>query len=52
MHFKLLSDRDIKAMDALLESYGGANEISKQIESMRDYGKRKVSPRTEDSETC
>jgi hypothetical protein len=24
MHFKLLSDRDLKAMDALLESYGGA----------------------------
>jgi len=41
MHFKLLSDRDLKAMDALINSYGGAKEISKQIESMRDYETRK-----------
>jgi hypothetical protein len=41
MHFKLLSDNDLKAMDALLDSYGGAKEISKQIESMRDYETRK-----------
>ena len=41
MHFKLLSNRDLKAMDALLDSYGGAKEISKQIKSMRDYETRK-----------
>ena len=41
MHFKLLSDKDLKAMDALLESYGGAKEISQKIEAMRDYGNRK-----------
>jgi hypothetical protein len=41
MHFKLLSDKDLKAMDALINSYGGAKEISKQIESMRDYEARK-----------
>ncbi len=41
MHFKLLSPIDLKAMDALLESYGGAKEISKKIESMKDYQKRK-----------
>ena len=37
MHFELLSDRDLRAMDALLDSYGGAKEISEKIESMRDY---------------
>ncbi len=41
MHFKLLGDKDLKAMDALLESYGGAKEISRKIESMRDYENRK-----------
>ncbi|MFQ6069269.1 MAG: hypothetical protein ACE5LC_01950 [Candidatus Aminicenantales bacterium] len=41
MHFKLLSKNDLKAMDALLDSYGGAKEISKQIEKMRDYQTRK-----------
>ncbi|MFQ6108009.1 MAG: hypothetical protein ACE5L7_00455 [Candidatus Aminicenantales bacterium] len=41
MHFKLLSDRDMKAMDALIDSYGGAEEISQRIESMRDYETRK-----------
>ncbi len=41
MHFKLLSRRDLKAMDALIDSYGGAKEISKQIESQRDYKTRK-----------
>ena len=41
MHFKLLSDRDLKAMDALLDSYGGPKEISEKIESMRDYDTRK-----------
>lgn len=41
MHFKLLSDKDLKAMDALLDSYGGAQEISKRIESMKNYDIRK-----------
>lgn len=41
MHFKLLSDKDLKAMDALLDSYGGAKEISEKIDSMRDYETRK-----------
>jgi hypothetical protein len=41
MQFKLLSERDLKAMDALIDSYGGAKEISKKIESVRDYETRK-----------
>ncbi len=41
MNFKLLSDKDLKAMDALIDSYGGAKEISKKIESMKDYETRK-----------
>jgi hypothetical protein len=41
MHFNLLSDKDLKAMDALLDSYGGAREISEKIESMRGYETRK-----------
>jgi len=30
MHFKFLSNRDLKAMDALLDSYGGAKAISEK----------------------
>jgi len=41
MRYKLLSEKDLRAMDALLESYGGTKEISKQIESMMDYSARK-----------
>jgi len=41
MHFKLLSNKDLKAMDALIDSYGGAKEISKKIESMGNYEARK-----------
>jgi hypothetical protein len=41
MHFKLLNDKDLKAIDVLLDSYGGSQEISKKIESMRDYTTRK-----------
>lgn len=41
MHFKLLTDKDLKAMDDLIDSYGGAKEISRKIEEMRDYGGRK-----------
>ncbi len=42
MHFKLLSNRDLKAMDALLKSYGGAKEISQKISLMREYKTRKM----------
>ena len=41
MHFNLLNDKDLKAIDALLDSYGGSKEISKKIESMRNYETRK-----------
>ena len=41
MHFKLLSQKDTKAMDALIESYGGAKEITRKIDKMRDYETRK-----------
>jgi hypothetical protein len=41
MHFDLLSDKDIKAMEALIDSYGGAKEISRAIEEKRDYSTRK-----------
>ena len=41
MHFKLLSNKDLKAMDALIDSYGGREAISRKIESMRDYQTRK-----------
>ncbi len=41
MKFKLLSDNDIKALDALKESHGGAKEIAETIEKMRDLETRK-----------
>jgi len=41
MHFKLLSQKDTKAMDALIESYGGAKEITRKIDKVRDYETRK-----------
>ncbi len=41
MYFNLLSDRDLKAIDALVDSYGGAEEIGRQITARRDYGTRK-----------
>jgi len=41
VHFKFLSDKDLRAMDALLDSYGGAKEISRQIEAKRNYESRK-----------
>ncbi len=41
LHYDLLSDKDKKQMDALKEAYGGAQEISKTIEKMRDYEERK-----------
>ena len=41
MHFDLLSERDRKAIDALIDSYGGPKEICRRIESMREYKNRK-----------
>ena len=41
MHFKFLSEADTKAMDALMDSYGGARNISEQIDAARDFEKRK-----------
>ncbi len=41
MHYKLLSDADMKAMDALKEFHGGAKEISETIRKMRDFETRK-----------
>jgi len=41
MHFKLLSKDDLKAMDALKAYHGGATEIMKTLNHMRDYQARK-----------
>ena len=41
MHFQLLSNKDIKAIDALRESHGGAAAIGKKIRDMRVYETRK-----------
>ncbi len=41
MNFKLLSDEDQKAIDALKEYHGGASEIMKTMNNMRNYGSRK-----------
>lgn len=41
MRFSLLSDRDKEAIDALKRAHGGAEQISRTIESMRDFQKRK-----------
>ncbi|MBN2200314.1 MAG: hypothetical protein JW747_10765, partial [Candidatus Aminicenantes bacterium] len=41
MHFKLLSPKDLKAIEALRDSYGGGREIAQRIESQRNYEVRK-----------
>ncbi|HDT13766.1 MAG TPA: hypothetical protein ENO03_05340 [Candidatus Aminicenantes bacterium] len=41
MHFDLLSSRDLKAIDALRDAYGGGKEISARIEALRGYDARK-----------
>ena len=41
MYYPLLSDSDKKVMDALKQYHGGAQEISRTIEMMRDYETRK-----------
>ena len=44
MRFKLLSDGDMKAIDALKEHHGGAKRISEAIEAMREMETRKRIP--------
>ena len=41
MEFKLLSDSDMKVMDALKEYHGGAKEIINTIKKMHDFETRK-----------
>ncbi|MFH2049609.1 MAG: hypothetical protein ABIJ12_09195, partial [bacterium] len=41
MHFKLLSDKDLKAIDNLIEAYGGAKAINDKIIAMQNYETRK-----------
>lgn len=41
MHFKLLSDQDMTAVDNLKKHHGGAQEISKTIDTMREFETRK-----------
>lgn len=41
MEFKLLSNADMKVMDALKEYHGGANEIIETVKKMRDFETRK-----------
>ncbi|MFH2057088.1 MAG: hypothetical protein ABIJ61_14105 [bacterium] len=41
MHFKLLSNRDLKAIDALVESHGGGKAIDAKVTEMCGYEKRK-----------
>ncbi len=41
MHFSLLSPKDMKAVDALRESYGGGAEISRKIKALGLYETRK-----------
>jgi hypothetical protein len=41
MHFKLLSNDDQKAIDALKQYHGGASEIMKTMNNMRKYEARK-----------
>ncbi len=41
MKYKLLSNTDLKAIDALIEHHGGANEINKAMMNMRNFETRK-----------
>jgi len=41
MHYDLLSKRDLKAIDALIDSYGGAKAVREKITAKREYGNRK-----------
>ncbi len=41
MHFDLLTEKDIKAIDKLVEAYGGGKAVGEQITGMRGYEMRK-----------
>lgn len=41
MHFNLLSDKDLKAIDNLIDAYGGAKAINDKIIAMQNYETRK-----------
>ena len=41
LHYDFFSQKELKQMDALKESYGGASEIMKTIDKMRIYDERK-----------
>lgn len=41
MHYDLLSKRDLKAIDALIDSYGGAKAVREKITAKREYANRK-----------
>ena len=58
MKYKLLSNSDLKAIDSLIEFYGGAEHINSTIVKMRDYETRKkilsdkgYGPMIDDAET-
>jgi hypothetical protein len=42
MHYPLLTDRDTKAIDALIDAYGGPRTICDEIKRMRGYETRKA----------
>ncbi len=42
MHFDLLSPKDTNAIEALIESYGGARAIGDQITTKRGFELRKL----------
>ncbi|MEN8152849.1 MAG: hypothetical protein ABFR75_02405 [Acidobacteriota bacterium] len=41
LHYPFLSKKDMDQIDALKESYGGASEIERSIDKMREYETRK-----------
>ncbi|MCK4856689.1 MAG: hypothetical protein KAT58_01860, partial [candidate division Zixibacteria bacterium] len=41
MHFSFLSDKDMKAITALIDAYGGAKAIDDRVRQMGDYATRK-----------
>ena len=41
LHYPFLSKKDMQQMDALKDSYGGADEIVRNSGKMRDYSTRK-----------
>ena len=41
LYYDFFSQKELKQMDAIKESYGGAAEIMKTIDKMRDYKERK-----------